>query len=264
MRRRAGVALMVTAVVYGLVVAVVIMPAIRDGQPGDLIARYSYLGSSIPGVLVGLITHPQVATLHLLTPGPLKAVVVMLGGVAFLPLARPLAALAATPALLIELLSQHAQQSALLDQYGLQPGPLIFVAALLGWVRISSGLIQSRDRFNIPWLTPGRRFGAVLLAGTASALVVAAPIPALGSFDQGQAAQQLAGAVPPDASVAASSDLAPMLAERESIGVLPTLGRDWIAADASTEGSDVVAQLPGLGYVLVEQWGSLSVWRRQT
>ena len=210
LRRRAGLALMATSVVYGVVVTTLVMPAIRGGQPGDLIDRYAYLGSSVPGVLLGLVTHPQVALLHVFSPGPLIAVAVMLEGVAFLPLARPLAAVAALPALMLELLSSHVPQSTLLDQYGLQPGPLLFVAALLGWVRISPRLKASPR--------------AVLLAGTVMALVVAGQAPALGSWDKGVAARTLANEVPPDASVSASSDLATMLAERETIRVLPSSG----------------------------------------
>ncbi len=263
LRRRAGLALIVTSVAYGLVVTTLVMPAIRGGQPGDLIDRYAYLGSSVPGVLVGLVTRPQVAVLHVLSPGPVIAVALMLGGVAFLPLARPLAAAAALPALTIELLSQHVQQSTLLDQYGLQPGPLIFVAALLGWVRMSSRL-KASPRLKIAWLTPQTGTCAVLLAGTVLALVVAWPVPTFGSWTKGQAAQKLSTEVPPDASVAASSDLAPMLAERESIAVLPSSGRDWIAVDASIESSEAVAGLPDRGYVLAGRWGVLSLWRRQT
>ena len=249
LRRRAGLALMAASVVYGMVVTILVMPAIRGGQPGDLIDRYAYLGSSVPGVLLGLATHPQVALLHVFSPGPLVAVAVMLGGVAFLPLARPLAAVAVLPTLMLELLSSHVPQSTLLDQYGLQPGPLLFIAALLGWVRIS------------PWLKASPR--AVLLAGTVMALVLAGQVPALGSWNNGAAARTLAGEVPPDASVSASSDLATMLAERESIGVLPSSGADWLAVDDSAETTEFVSGLPARGYALVDRRGALSLWRRQ-
>jgi uncharacterized membrane protein len=250
LRRRAGLALMAIAVIYGVVVTTLVMPAIRGGQPGDLIDRYAYLGSSVPGVLVGLATQPQVALLHLLRPGPLMAVVVVLGGVAFLPLARPLAAAAALPSLMLELLSSHVSQSTLLDQYGLQPGPLLFVAALLGWVRIAPRLKASPR--------------TVILAGTVLALGVAGQVPALGSWNNGEAARTLASEVPPDASVAASSAFATMLAERESIVVLPSSDADWLAVDASVETAGFVTGLPHRGYVLVDRRGPLTLWRRQS
>src|SRR5258708_3126261 len=136
------------------------MPAIRGGHPGDLISRYAYLGSSVPGVLLGLFTHPQLVLLHVFSPGSLIAIATLLGGLAFLPLARPLAAAAALPALALELLSSHPAQSTLLDQYGLQPGPLLFIAALLGWARIA-------PRFKA---SPG----VSLLARTLVSLVLAA------------------------------------------------------------------------------------------
>ena len=218
LRRRAGLALMATSVVYGLVITTLVMPAIRGGRPGDLIDRYAYLGASVPGVLLGLTTHPQIALLHVLRPGPLVAVALMLGGVAFLPLARPVAAVAALPSLMLELLSSHVSQSSLLDQYGLQAGPLLFVAALLGWVRIAPRLKVSPR--------------AVIVGGTVLALGVAGQLPAFGSWDNGAAARMLASEVPPNASVGASSDLATMLAERDSIVALPSSRAGWLAVDA--------------------------------
>ena len=250
LRRRAGLALMATSIAYGVVVTTLVMPAIRGGQPGDLIDRYSYLGSSVPGVLLGLVSHPLIALLHVFSPGPLIAVAVMLGGVAFLPLARPLAAVAAVPPLMLELLSSHLPQSTLLDQYGLQAGPLLFIAALLGWVRISRTVKVSPS--------------AVLLAGTLIAFVVAGQVPALGSWNDGAAARTLASEVPADASVGANSAVATLLAERESIAVLPSSQAEWLVVDGSVESTELVAGLPAQGYVLVDRRGSLSLWRRQS
>jgi len=105
--------------------------------------------------------------------------------------------------------------------------------------------------------------GAALLASTLAALALAAPAPALGSLAKGQAAASLANALPPDASVDASNDLLPMLAERDSIGLLPARGRDWIAVDESMESTEFVAELGSQGYVLVRRSGELSLWRRQ-
>ena len=246
MHRRAGLILMATSVVYGAVVTTLVMPAIRGGQPGDLINRYTYLGSSVPGVLLGLVTHPQLALLHIFSPGPLVAAVVLLGGLAFLPLAKPLAAAAALPALALELLSSHVSQSTLLDQYGLQPGPLLFIAALLGWARIAPRFKASPR--------------ALLLAGTAFALVVAGQMPALGSWSRGVAAQTLAREVPPDAAVAASSGFATMLAERDRVGVLPASDAEWLAVDESAETSEFVSGLSSRGYVLVDRRAELSLW----
>ena len=254
-RRRAGLVLFAVALVYGLVVTTVVMPAIRGGQPGDLVSRYSYLGSSVPQILLGLASHPQVAALHLLSPGPLTAVALMLAAVAFLPLARPLAILAALPSLVLELLSSHPQQSALLDQYGLQPGPLVFVAAILGWVRISPVL---RAWFH------GRaaiRFAPALLVPIVTALLLAAPVPGLGSWDSGRDAIALASAVPPTASVGASSGLATMLAERRTIAVLPVHEEEWLAVDGSTETVQFISGLSWRGYVEVGRWGVMSLWR---
>ena len=257
-RRRAGLVLSAVALVYGLVVTTEVMPAIRGGQPGDLVSRYAYLGSSVPHILLGLVSHPQVAALHILGPGPLSAVALMLGAVAFLPLARPLALVAALPSTVFELLSAHLQQSTLLDQYGLQPGPLVFVAAILGWVRISPALTAWARR---PAVT---RYAHALLAASLLALLLAAPVPGLGSLDSGRDAMALASVVPPEAPLAASSGLATMLAERPSIAVLPAHEQEWLAVDGSTETAEFISGLSGRGYVELGRWGVMSLWRHET
>ena len=257
-RRRAGLVLSAVALVYGLVVTTEVMPAIRGGQPGDLVSRYAYLGSSVPHILLGLVSHPQVAALHIVGPGPLSAVALMLGAVAFLPLARPLALVAALPSTVFELLSAHLQQSTLLDQYGLQPGPLVFVAAILGWVRISPALTAWARR---PAVTC---YPHALLAASLLALLLAAPVPGLGSLDSGRDAMALASVVPPEAPLAASSGLATMLAERPSIAVLPAHEQEWLAVDGSTETAEFISGLSGRGYVELGRWGVMSLWRHET
>ena len=256
-RRRAGLVLSAGALAYGLAVTTEVMPAIRDGQAGDLVSRYSYLGSSVPQILLGLVSHPQVAALHILSPGPLGAVALMLGAGAFLPLARPLALAAALPSMVFELLSAHLQQATLLDQYGLQPGPLVFVAAILGWVRISPALGAWPRR------VAAIRFAPALLAASVTVLLLAAPVPGLGSLESGRGAIALASVVPPDASVAASSGLATMLAERPSIAVLPAHEQEWLAVDGSAETAEFISGLPRRGYVEVGRWGAMSLWRHQ-
>jgi uncharacterized membrane protein len=257
-RRRAGLVLGALALVYGLAVTTVVMPAIRAGQPGDLVHRYAYLGSSVPQILLGLVSHPWIAALHVLRPGPLSAVALMLGAVAFMPLARPLALAAALPSAVFELLSAHLQQSTLLDQYGLQPGPLVFVAAILGWVRISPALAAWAH-----W-PAATRYAPALLAVILPALLLAAPVPGLGPLDSGRDALALASAVPPDVPVAASNGLATMLAERPSIAVLPAHEEGWLAVDGSAETAEFMSGLPRQGYVEVGRWGVMSLWRSES
>src|SRR5260370_4486757 len=75
MHRRAGLVLMATSAVYGLVLTVVIMPAIRGGQPGDLITRHTHLPSSVPRRLLPHLTLPHPLPSRPLRPGPLYALV---------------------------------------------------------------------------------------------------------------------------------------------------------------------------------------------
>jgi uncharacterized membrane protein len=249
-RRRAGVGLMALALVYGLVVTAFVMPAIRGGQAQDLIGRYDYLGSSVPAILASLITHPSLALTHLFSPGPLLAVALLLGGVAFLPILRPVALLAALPALVFALLSQKWAQETLLDQYGIQAGSLVFVAALLGWARLQA------------WTRRAKLAWPVFACATVVALALATPSIALGSLQTACNAQMLASEVPPDASVAGSSDLLPLLAERNSIAVAGPAQSEWAAVNLSTD-AGTLAALPGEGYVRVGSWGNLSLWHRQ-
>jgi hypothetical protein len=241
------------ALIYGLLVTVVVMPAIRGGVPGDLVSRYDYLGSSVPTILAGLVTRPDLVVAHLLSPGPVLAIVLLLGGMALLPLARPTALLAAVPALLLALLSQKWTQETLLDQYGLEAGPLVFAAAVLGWARLKA---SARARRLLPIL-PG-----ALAVGTVLALVAGAPTLSLGPWHASQDAESLAAQLPPGAPIEASADLLPVLAERPSIEVLGRPDAEYVAVDASYDASPLES-LPGAGYLEVGSWGDLSLWQLQ-
>jgi uncharacterized membrane protein len=245
-KRRAGLVLMGVALIYGLVVMLVVMPFLRHGAPGDLFWRYGYLGQSAPAILTSLVTRPQLVIGHLLTPAPLGALTLILAGLGFLPLLRPLALAAALPALLLALLSTHVPQETLADHYGLQAGPLLFTAALLGWRRVRSPAIP----------------GVALLVAAAFIALVWAPRPTLAGWDRAHDAATLAARIPPRDAVAASSQILPRLAHRSSISLFPNYDASWVLIDRTQTGPAEITALRSHGYVEADVAGDYSLWRR--
>ena len=266
-RRRAGLVLAGGGVAAGALVALVLMPRLRDGAAGDLIDRYRYLGSTPGAVVEHLVVAPQSWLGHLLSAPAGPALLLALAGAGLLPLLRPAALAACLPVLLLALVSADPYQSALRLQYGLPAVPLLIAAALAGW----------RSR-------PGRRLGravpALLVGGAAATWLVAAPLPwgpgpdriSLAGLERAAEVSRVLARIPSDAPVAATGSLLTHLAERTDVFELPAgVGVDWVAVDARAQlsaqsraaGYDaVVASLPGRGYRRVADGGGVSVWRR--
>jgi uncharacterized membrane protein len=242
-RRREGVILMLASLVYAAAVTALIMPAIRGGAASDIVLRYGYLGSTVAEIASGFVHKPGPVATHLFNP---NALLLTFGGLAFLPLLRPIAVVAALPPLLLALLSDARDQHQLLYQYGLQPGPLLVVAALLGWQR----------------LTARRPAGWVLLGAAAAVLVLAAPRPHLYGLARQGDAQAVLAQVPAGAAVEASRNLLPLLSEREEIAQFPAYREEWLVLDEHGDFYSRAAAPTDHGYRLVYRSGDFSVWRR--
>lgn len=245
-RTRSGWALIVASVAYATVVTTVVMPALRGGAPSDIVLRYGYLGKTVPEIAGGMIAHPAAVAGHLLAPEALGALALALLGLGLLPLLRPAAALAALPALLLAFLSDAPAQHALLYQYGLQPGPLLVMAALLGWRRL------------------GRRTlaGAALLVTAAAVLAVAGPRPALDGPDRQRDLFALVDRIPPQASIEASRNVLALISERQDIAQFPAYREEWIVLDGRLNQASQQAELPRHGYRMAARSGEFVLWRR--
>ena len=271
-RRRAALVLGGVAVLGGAVIVLGVMPALRGGAPGDLVARYAYLGDSPGAVLTHVFTQPQVWLAHLVSPPAGPALLIALGAVGFLPLLRPLALLACMPALLLPLLADDAYQGGLRLHYGLQATPLLVGAAMLGWQRADSLL---RGRGHALALAPP----AALLGGALATWLALSPLPgghgpdavSLGGLQRSAQVDTLLARIPADATVAASSNLLTHLAERAVIAEWPSRASpEWVVIDAAanvtaqsrTAGyADAVTQLSTRGYVTVSTAGGVTLWQ---
>ena len=100
-RRHLGLQLAGGALVWGLVVVGLVMPAIRAGRSSDVTSYYSWLASANPGDVGHALIHP----------GGWLVFAGLVVGVAGLPLLRARWLLPAFPPLLADLLSAHPTQS---------------------------------------------------------------------------------------------------------------------------------------------------------
>ena len=268
-RRRAALILAAVAVTGGALVVLVVMPHLRAGTPGDLVARYAYLGGTPGAVLVHAVTRPDLWLRHLVTAPAGPALLMALAGVAFLPLLRPATLLAAAPALLLPLFADDPYQGGLRLHYALQATPLLVCAAMLGWQRLA--LFARHRRGDVT-------AGALLAAALAGWLALS-PLPGghgpdatdLTGLDRAAHVDALLSRIPPNASVAATGDLLTHLAERPSIAEFPARrAADWVAIDARAQISaqsraagyaQSLAALRSRGYVRVASSDGVTLWR---
>lgn len=269
-RRRAALVLGGVAVAAGAAVVLGVMPGLRDGAGGDLVARYAYLGDSAGSILLHVVTEPQVWLGHVLSSPAGSALLVALAAVGFLPLLRPLALLACVPALLLPLLSDDPYQAGLRLHYGVEATPLLVCAAMLGWQR-AAALGRSLDR-----VAP-----AALLGGALAAWVALSPLPGghgpdavrLDGLSRGAAVDALLARIPAGDSVAASGDLLTHIAERPTIAEFPNRrATQWVALDDSAQVSAqslaagytaAAAMLGEDGYVRVASTDGVTLWRHR-
>jgi len=269
-RRRAALLLAGLAVVGGAVVVLGVMPGLRGGASGDLVARYAYLGGSPGAILLHLVTEPQVWLGHLVSSPTGPALLVALAAVGFLPLLRPAALLACAPALLLPLLSADPYQAGLRLQYGVEATPLLLCAAMLGWRKAAAA--------RRAWSAAAP---ASLVAGALATWLALSPLPGghgpdavqLDGLGRAAAIDALLARIPGGDSVAGSGDLLTHLAERAAIAEFPNhRPAQWVALDSEAQVSTeslaagyaaASATLAGRGYVRVATAGGVALWRHR-
>jgi uncharacterized membrane protein len=267
-RRRAGLVLGGVALVGGAAIVLGVMPWLRGGASGDLVARYAYLGDSAGGVLAHLVTQPGAWLGHLVSAPAGPALLMALAAVGFLPLLRPFAFLAALPALLLPLLAADPYQGGLRLHYALQATPLLVCAAMLGWQRVRSSAHAPR---RLPVLA--------LLGGALATWLALSPLPGahgpdavhLDGVDRAPAVDALLARIPPGDSIAATGDLLTHLAARPVIAEFPNrTPTQWVALDTRATLSaqsvaagyaDAAAHLDARGYVRVATAAGVELWR---
>ncbi|MFP5342151.1 MAG: DUF2079 domain-containing protein [Candidatus Limnocylindria bacterium] len=244
--RRHGRLLAVIAIVWGIAIFGVVMPAIRGDAVVDTARYYAWLGRG-PEIVLAPFTLTGEIIAALTRPQPWFVVaglgITLLG----LPLLRPRWLLLMVPPLTATLLSSHLPQASLILHY-----PVILIVPALAAAAMGArrGLAvlgrhgrRQRRRGGRPLVRAG-----VLAAMTAPALVVATVQGALPPFDDGGAwafaqpaaiapLRAVAAQAPSDARLVVDEGTAAPLASRLDIALItwPRAGRptDYVLLDRS-------------------------------
>lgn len=199
---------------------------------------YMHLGGSLPEIAKNILTHPVQIFFFVFEPAKLQYLALMLGALLFLPIFAPRELLIAAPIFAINLLSNRVYQYVITEQYQILAIPGLIIAAIYGaaWLAARRPTTDHRRQANLGdvegaratrWSVVGRRsslIGMVLLVGL---LNIPLKNPVASAFLHPESAARVAimermkSEIPPDASVAATSFLAPHLLPRLHLYYIP-------------------------------------------
>jgi uncharacterized membrane protein len=199
----------------------VIVPRFSQGNFITEIYSYGVLGNSIGDVIWTLLTNPLLLLKTITTSPKLLFVGSLLGLQALLALLSPIALLA-LPILMMNLISPNAVQFSLNYQYPALIYPFLIVAAADGLVRLTTWLRPDHQRRG-----QLQRIGVLLLLAIAIGGNLWLNNAILSLARNHEPAERVADAnaivrlTPPGVALAASSFLAPHLAQREELFFFP-------------------------------------------
>lgn len=214
-RWRYGVALVMLSALWGLLLVLVIMPALAGGVGYSFFSRYTTLGNTLPEMLRTLLLRPATIYHLVMTPQKLLYTLQLLVPLAFLPLLGFPPILLALPTYAYSMLSDYAFQTSIIYQYTAPLIPFLMLATVVGLQRIRRR--QSRE------------YHWAVIALAATTLISArlwSPLPGGQAYnadtfrvtEADQEARSVLATIPPDASVASDGDYAPWLGNRFLIG----------------------------------------------
>ncbi len=193
------------------------------------LAYYSHLGNSTGEIVRTIVTRPVQMAQLMLTPPKLTYLVLMLLPLAFLPLLAPDVALLASPIIAMNLLSTRVFQYTIREQYQALVIPGLVLAAIIGGARLWRWWVARHSHHEVS--RPPRIFASTyLLAGfVLYALVINMllknPVVTTVIYREEPARialmEEMRTMVPPDASLATTSFLAPRMMPRRQIYYLP-------------------------------------------
>ncbi|MFV9505505.1 MAG: DUF2079 domain-containing protein [Oscillochloridaceae bacterium umkhey_bin13] len=183
---------------------------------------YLHLGSGIPNIVKNILTHPVEIFFFITQPDKLWYLVLMFGGLLFLPLLAPRELLLAAPVFAINLLSNRIYQYVITEQYQILAIPGMIIAAIYG----ASWLLSQVERRQ-PQFQPWRPWFYLTMVGLVVFINIPLRNPVVSALRNPERPERVAimermkAAIPPDATVAATSFLAPHLLPRERIFFIP-------------------------------------------
>lgn len=187
------------------------------------LAYYAHLGDSTGEIIGTIVTRPVEVARLMFTPPKLKYLVLLLLPLALLPLLAPDVALLAAPILAMNLLSTRIYQFTIREQYQALVIPGLVLAAIVGGARLwrwwQHRTPESTSRRAILAL------GGLVVYAVVINLLLKNPVVTTVRYREDPARiavmEELRAMVPPDASLAVTSFLAPRMMPREHIYYLP-------------------------------------------
>lgn len=195
----------------------VLMPHFRGEPYPHLVKRYAYLGDSLPEVLFNIVVRPWRWIPIVFTGAKAVYLLALLAPLGLLPLAAPVALLAAVPGLAINLLSTHPVLFHHRTPYQAFVLPFLLLAAVEGYARLRAAAWWPR---RVP-------VDGLLVAAGVLALVLGARTVndlGVGKWALGpeqRAIRALAARVPPAVPVSVNERLVPHLATRPECYIVP-------------------------------------------
>ncbi len=237
----------------------------QGGSFAASIYSYGWLGNSFGEILRTLVTRPGYVLAHVFQADKLRFLFSLFFTLVFLPLLSPLELLLALPILGLNLLSPNLVQYSLYYQYQALTLPFLLVAALYGLHRLQLFLEKRRS-----W--PGEQIlnvALVILLLFAGANSLFWKNALWNTWRHRDTPQRIADAravlarVPDGSPVAASTFLAPFLAQREGIYFFPgnkSYPQEYIAR-ADYLVTDTGPSLPIKGQELLQQYLADGSWQ---
>jgi uncharacterized membrane protein len=240
-RRLAGAVIFSIGAALTAVDFLVVIPHFAVAGQNPFAGRYTAVGGTPSGILHTAVAHPlRVLDVALSSHniGYLAVLVMLFGGLFF---AAPLLALGAVPDLVINVLSNNANQTSLQFQYEAGIMPFLLAAAIFGAARLRQRLPTA------PLVVLALAFAGCLLFGPLRAFPSVARA-ALPSNPERAAQAGAVALVPSGVAVSASNHLAGHLSARRHIYIFPVVREArWVVVDRHDETHHLVkAYQPGI------------------
>lgn len=212
--RRFGGMILLASTLYFLLVSSVLMPAL--GGKIYRFDRYATLGASPAAIVQTIVTRPQLVWQTVTHPEKLKYLGRLLAATAALPLLAPATLIMLVAGLAQNLLTDYSPQFTGAYQYDAIIIPFLMLGVAQGWQ-----LIFRRLRKSVPslqWLAVGASLAAFIWWSPLG--LRAYPWRQFQIDDRARALAAIRDALPPNAKVAAATNLVPHLTHRDGVWML--------------------------------------------
>jgi uncharacterized membrane protein len=220
-RRRLGLALVAGALLYALMLALVIFPALNPGGYAYGSRLYNDFAKDVPGAVEYLV-RPDHVVERVATSRNAEYLVGLLVPLGFLPLAAPIPLLVAAQ-LPLNLVASWPYAHEIRYHYVAPVIPFVFLALVGGLRRLDPGSRARRAAIGL--LILGIVGGQLLFAP--SWLWSSDPWRPYADRDERSAVDALLASIPAPASVCVAYRFLPHVAARERVYMFPDCGADW-------------------------------------